>query len=47
MFIGLWFEPWGIADKIEFKKANRGKDMMRSFDGSNHKKVQTLLKGWL
>jgi hypothetical protein len=31
VLIGLRFEPWGIAAKIKFKKANRGKNMMRSF----------------
>jgi hypothetical protein len=36
MLIGLRFEPWGIAAKIKFKKANRGKNMMRSFVVSNH-----------
>jgi hypothetical protein len=38
MLIGLRFEPWGIAAKIKFKKANRGKNMMRSFGVSNHDK---------
>src|SRR6266478_4970136 len=39
MLIGLRFETSGIADKIKFKKANRGKNMMRSFDGSNHERA--------
>jgi hypothetical protein len=39
VLIGLRFEPRGIADKIKFKKANRGKNMMRSFDGSNHERA--------
>jgi hypothetical protein len=36
MLIGLRFEPRGIAAKIKFKKANRGKNMMRSFGVLNH-----------
>jgi hypothetical protein len=39
MLIGLRFEPWGIAAKIKFKKATTAKNMMRSFDGSNHERA--------
>jgi hypothetical protein len=46
MLIGLRFEPWGIAAKIKFKKANSGKNMMRSFGVSNrdngHKRVPAV-----
>ena len=43
VLIGLRFERWGIAAKIKFKKANRGKNMMRSFDVSNLERADTEL----
>ena len=47
MLIGLRFERSGIAAKIKFKKANRGKNMMLSVDVSNHERADapTLLDG--
>jgi hypothetical protein len=43
MLIGLRFERSGIAAKIKFKKANRGKNMMRNFEVSNHERADTEL----
>lgn len=43
VLIGLRFERLGMAAKIKFKKANRGKNMMRNVDVSNLERADTEL----